>query len=193
MRHGGLPHSYLEGRMVKGNWKNIAAELFAADDPKKTRILAAELHNALSQEEKQQPRADSGFLLDTNVVSELRKPKPQGAVLAWVNSVPAHQLLLSAVTVGELQAGVERTRRQDPKKANEIEKWIDQVARSYAVVPMDALCFREWARMMQRKPDQVLEDMMIAATARVHHLVLATRNQRDFAGIDIEILNPFAA
>jgi toxin FitB len=134
----------------------------------------------------------TGYLLDTNVVSELRKPKPHGAVLAWLNALPASQLLLSAVTVGELQAGVERTRRQDPRKASEIELWIDQLAGSYQVLPMDALCFREWARLMDRKPEPLLEDMMIAATARVHHLTLATRNERDFASIDLELVNPFA-
>jgi toxin FitB len=134
----------------------------------------------------------TGYLLDTNVVSELRKPKPHGAVLAWLKALPANQLLLSAVTIGELQAGVERTRRQDPRKAIEIEQWIDQLAGSYQVLPMDAFCFREWARLMERKPEQVLEDMMIAATARVHHLTLATRNERDFASIDLQLVNPFA-
>jgi toxin FitB len=134
----------------------------------------------------------TGYLLDTNVVSELRKPKPHGGVLAWLSALSPPQLLLSAVTIGKLQAGVEGTRRQDPDKAFEIESWIDQLAGCYEVLPMDALCFREWARLMQRKPDQLLEDMMIAATARVHNLTLATRNQRDFAGIDLQLINPFA-
>lgn len=134
----------------------------------------------------------TGYLLDTNVVSELRKPKPHGAVVAWLNGLPANQLTLSAVTIGELQAGVERTRRQDPRKADEIERWLDQLAASYEVLPMDAPCFREWARLMEGRPEQLLEDMMIAATARVHHLTLATRNVRDFAGIDLRVVNPFA-
>ena len=56
---------------------------------------------------------------------------------------------------------------------------------------MDVVCFREWARLMDRKPEQLLEDMMIAATARVHRLALATRNERDYAGIDVRLLNPF--
>lgn len=134
----------------------------------------------------------TGYLLDTNVVSELRKPKPHGAVVAWLNGLPANQLTLSAVTIGELQAGVERTRRQDPRKADQIERWLDQLAASYEVLPMDAPCFREWARLMEGRPEQLLEDMMIAATARVHHLTLATRNVRDFAGIDLRVVNPFA-
>ena len=133
----------------------------------------------------------TGYLLDTNVVSELRKPKPHGAVLAWLDALPASELFLSAVTIGELQAGVERTRRQDPRKAVEIESWIDRLAGSYEILPMDVLCFREWARLMDRKPEQLLEDMMIAATARVHRLALATRNERDFAGINVRLVNPF--
>ena len=67
------------------------------------------------------------YLLDTNVISELRKPRPHGGVLAWIASVPDRELFLSALTLGELQAGVERTRRQDPQKAALIESWIDQI------------------------------------------------------------------
>lgn len=87
----------------------------------------------------------SKFLLDTNVVSELRKPKPHAGVLAWINSLRDDQLYLSATTMGELQEGVERTRRQDAVKAREIESWVDQLEGSYQVLPMDSKCFREWA------------------------------------------------
>jgi toxin FitB len=131
------------------------------------------------------------FLLDTNVISELRKPKPHGAVVAWLNHLNDEQLFLSAVTLGELQAGIERTRAQDTKKAQEIESWVDQLAGSIQVLPMDALCFREWARLMTGKSDTLVEDAMIAATARVHSLTVATRNDRDFAAFGIELLNPF--
>jgi toxin FitB len=72
------------------------------------------------------------YLLDTNVVSELRKPRPHGAVVAWVNGLHEEQLFLSAVTLGELQAGIERTRRQDPVKAREIELWADHDRRHCA-------------------------------------------------------------
>ena len=132
------------------------------------------------------------YLLDTNVVSELRKPKPHGAVLAWLHALQDSQVHLSAVTIGELQAGVERTRRQDPHKASEIEMWIEQLADSYQVLPMDTLCFREWARLMDGKANQLLEDAMIAATARVHQLIVATRNERDFARLRVNLLNPFS-
>ena len=131
------------------------------------------------------------YLLDTNVVSELRKPRPHGGVLSWLNNLQEAQIYLSAVTIGELQAGVERTRRQDPRKALAIESWIDQLAFSFQTLPMDALCFREWARLMEGKPGHLLEDVMIAATARIHQLTLATRNERDFARLPVEVINPF--
>lgn len=131
------------------------------------------------------------YLLDTNVVAELRKPRPHGAVVAWLSDQEEEQLFLSAVTMGELQAGIERTKHQDPSKASEIERWVDQLAASYQILPMDTPCFREWGRIMDGKPDQLLEDAMIAATARVHRLIVATRNERDFRQLDVRILNPF--
>jgi predicted nucleic acid-binding protein len=131
------------------------------------------------------------YLLDTNVVSELRKTRPHGAVVAWLNDQQDEQLFLSSVTLGEIQAGIERTRRQDAAKADEIERWLDQLANSYQVLPMDTPCFREWGRLMDQKPDQLLEDGMIAATARVHHLIVVSRNERDFKHLGVRILNPF--
>jgi predicted nucleic acid-binding protein len=131
------------------------------------------------------------YLLDTNVVSELRKPKPHGGVLAWFSELQETQICLSAVTIGELQTGVELTRAQDPYKAAQIEAWIDLLEESYQVLPMDTLCFREWARLMSGRPDDLLEDIMIAATARVHDLAVATRNERDFTSLGVQILNPF--
>ncbi len=131
------------------------------------------------------------FLLDTNVVSELRKPKPHGGVLAWIGGLRDDQVYISAVTVGELQRGVEQTRKQDTAKALDIESWVDQLEASYNVLPMDARCFREWARLMEGKPDHLLEDAMIAAIARVHGLKVATRNESDFALLGAEFLNPF--
>jgi toxin FitB len=131
------------------------------------------------------------YLLDTNVVSELRKLKPHGAVLAWIQSVPDDQLFISALTLGELQAGAERTRKQDREKAQDIEAWIDQLSEAYEVIPMDAAMFREWARLMAGRSDDLLEDTMIAATARVRGLTVATRNVRDFKGLAVEVLNPF--
>jgi predicted nucleic acid-binding protein len=131
------------------------------------------------------------YLIDTNVVSELRKPKPHGAAAAWLQSLQVGQGFFSAVTFGEIQKGVELTRRQDPVKASEIEAWAAQLERATRVLSMDAACFREYARLMHRRSDTLGEDAMMAATARVHGLTVATRNERDFVHFDVAVLNPF--
>ena len=131
------------------------------------------------------------YLLDTNVVSELRKPRPHGGVVAWLESVDDTQLHLSAVTVGEIQAGIELTREQDPKKAKEIEAWLELVSATYNLLPMDAKTFRAWARLMHRKSNTLYEDAMIAATAKVHGLTVVTRNVADFNALGLEVFNPF--
>jgi predicted nucleic acid-binding protein len=131
------------------------------------------------------------YLLDTNVVSELRKPRPHGAVLAWLESLNDADLYLSAVTLGEMQAGIEITREQDRDKADEIEAWLALVAEAYNVLPMDAATFRAWARLMHRKSDTLYEDAMIAATAQMHGLTVATRNVADFKALGIDVFNPF--
>ena len=131
------------------------------------------------------------YLLDTNVVSELRKLRPHGGVVAWLESMDDAQLHLSAVSLGEIQAGIELTREQDPGKADEIETWLALVAGSYNVLSMDAATFRAWARLMHRKSDTLYEDAMIAATAQVHGLTVVTRNVTDFRALGLEVLNPF--
>lgn len=133
------------------------------------------------------------YLLDTNIVSELRKPKPHGGVLAWFERLEDTQLHLSAVTLGAIQAGIEITREQDPVKAAEIEAWLEHVAAAYNVLPMDAATFRAWARLMHRRSDTVYEDAMIAATAQVHGLTVVTRNVADFKPFGVPLLNPFTA
>lgn len=131
------------------------------------------------------------YLLDTNIVSELRRAGPHGAVVAWLEGVADEDLYLSAVTIGELQAGVEITREQDPDRAAEIETWLEQVAESYNILVMDARAFRSWARLMHRKSDHLIEDAMIAATAAVHNLTVVTGNVRDFEALGVRALNPF--
>lgn len=132
------------------------------------------------------------YLLDTNVVSELRKPRPHGGVVAWLESIDDAQLFLSAVTLGEIQAGIELTREQDAEKASEIEAWLELLSSAYNVLPMDAATFRAWARLMHRKSDTLYEDAMIAATAKVHGLTVATRNVADFNALGVQVFNPFA-
>ena len=131
------------------------------------------------------------YLLDTNVISELRKTRPHGGVGAWLESLRVEQVFLSAVTVGELQAGAELTRKQDAAKAREIEQWLTSVEMSFALVAMDSACFREWSRLMAGKSDSLRLDAMIAAAARVHGFTVATRDEKDFKHLGVEVVNPF--
>jgi len=131
------------------------------------------------------------YLLDTNFVSELRKSHPHGGVVAWLKATAEVELHLSAATLGEIQAGGERTRDQDVAKAAEIRAWLDLVAQSYNVLPMDGATFRIWARPMHRRSDTLYEGAMIAAAAAVHKLKVVTRNIADFAEFDVPVVNPF--
>ena len=131
------------------------------------------------------------YLLDTNIVSELRRRRPHGAVVAWAREVSDADLYLSAVTIGELQAGIEITREQNPNRAAELQAWLDRVEQTYNVLPMAGRTFRLWARLMHRKSDDRIEDAMIAATAIMHNLTVVTRNVRDFRHFGVRTLNPF--
>ena len=99
------------------------------------------------------------YLLDTDVISEVRKPKPHGGVIAWLQGIPDQEIRLSAATLGELQNGVEITRRQNREKAIQIEKWIDQVAATHQVLPIDGNVFREWGRLIEQ-PDQLIDSLL---------------------------------
>lgn len=131
------------------------------------------------------------YLLDTNVISELRKPRPHGAVVAWMRSVLDTELHLSAVSLGEIQAGIEMTRERDAVKAGEIEEWAENLAEAHTVIPMNGSIFRRWARLMHRVSDTYDLDAMIAATAMEHGLTVVTRNPKDFAIFPVDVLNPF--
>ena len=121
----------------------------------------------------------------------MRKPKPHGAVVAWLASVNDIDLAISAVTLGEIQAGVEVTRKTDAAKADELEVWADAVEATQAVIPLDGRIFRRWARIMDGKPESLYEDALIAATAQEHGLIWVTRNIKDFKLIGVPTLNPF--
>ena len=99
--------------------------------------------------------------------------------------------LVSAVSLGQIQAGIEITREQNEAKALEIEHWADLMAASYNVLPMDAEALRIWAKLMHRRSDTLYEDAMIAATAVRHQLTVVTRNVADFSDFGVQLLNPF--
>lgn len=132
------------------------------------------------------------YLLDTNIVSELRRPNPHPSVVDWIRGVPVeHLYLLSAVTIGEIQAGIELAREQDAGKAGGLEVCLNQVLATYSILAVDAAAFREWAKLMHRRSDTLLQDAMIAAVAIVHRLIVVTRNVRDFEPFGVGIVNPF--
>jgi predicted nucleic acid-binding protein len=131
------------------------------------------------------------YLLDSNIISELRKNKPHGAVLSWFRATPRADLAIPSIVLTELQAGAEMTRRQDAAKASQLDQWIDEVIRNWEIVPMDETIARECARIMEGKSKTLFEDGLIAATARVRKLIVVTRNEKDFAHFGVQILNPF--
>ena len=136
-------------------------------------------------------QAEVMYLLDTNVISELRRPRPHASVIAWLSGTAPDQVFISAVTLGELQAGVENARQQDTGRAELIESWIDRVAASYNVLPMDGSAFRCWGKLMHGKPAELMAEPMIAATAAVHNLTVVTRNLSDFERLGVPAFNPF--
>jgi hypothetical protein len=132
------------------------------------------------------------FLLDTNVVSEARRPAGHPGVRAWLGSVPAADLFVSVLVVGEIRRGVEQLRRRDGPQAAVIEAWLLRLVADYRdrVLPVTAAVAAEWGRL--NVPDRLpVVDGLLAATARVHGLVLVTRNTDDFARTGVRLLNPF--
>jgi predicted nucleic acid-binding protein len=133
------------------------------------------------------------YLLDTNIISELRRPKPHGAVMQWYKNIAEEDLFISAVTIGEIQAGIELTRTQDKKKAEILEQWLQSISNLHNVLPMTGLTFRLWAKLMHSQTNTVREDAMIAATAIEKDLIVVTRNTKDFKRFKLQLLNPFEA
>ena len=135
------------------------------------------------------------FLIDTNIISELRKgARCDPAVAAWWAGVAENDLWLSALVLGELRKGVELARRRDPRKAEALEAWLGDVIAGFGdrVLPVDTAVAEEWGRMNAIRPAPVI-DALLAATARSNGLTLVTRNTADVAGLGADVLNPFAA
>lgn len=132
------------------------------------------------------------FLLDTNVVSELRKSKPDPNVIAWhARSVDA-EVFISVLVVGEIRRGIERVRGRDPDRARALDAWLNGLVATYRdrLLPVTAAIAEEWGRLAVAQPPPVIDGLM-AATALVHRLTLVTRNVSDVARTGVPVLNPF--
>jgi hypothetical protein len=132
------------------------------------------------------------FLLDTNVLCELRRPHPNPHVVEWLEQTPDDALFLSALVVGELRHGIARKRRRDPVSAVQLARWVDKLVERYAsrILPVDLRVAEVWAEL--GVPDPLpLFDGLLVATALAHDFTLVTRNVRDVVRSGARLLNPF--
>ena len=137
----------------------------------------------------------SGYLLDTNVISELRKKsRADSTVLAWHGCAAGASLFLSVITVAELDLGIGMLARRDEASAAHLQKWRDDVCRAYRqhgrLLDVTEAVGKAWADLMCIRTIPAI-DGLIAATAVVHGLTLATRNEADFAGLPLRMENPW--
>ncbi len=133
------------------------------------------------------------YLLDTNIISEVRKgAKCDASVAAWYDSIDDAEIFLSVLVLGEIRKGVERARPSDPAQARALEKWLTTVAESFTerILTVDQAVADEWGRMSAKRPVSTV-DALLAATAKVHGMTLATRNVSDVADLDADFVNPF--
>ena len=140
----------------------------------------------------------TGWLLDTNVVSELRKTRPNRGVKEWSDSQAADAIYLSTVTIAEIRFGIER--QTDPRFRQELKDWLTHRLRPWfaeRILPVDEEVILEWRRMVARGKERAMTfsqpDLFIAATAQVHSLTLCTRNEKDFRRTNIPVFNPWSA
>jgi len=132
------------------------------------------------------------YLLDTNVLSEVRRPRGDAGVRRWISSVATEDFYLSVLTLGEVRRGIGLLSRRDPVQAEVYEAWLVTVLRDYAdrVLPVDAEAAEEWGRMNVPDPISIVDGLM-AATAKVRNMTFVTRNTADVARTDVRLLNPF--
>ena len=133
------------------------------------------------------------YLIDTNIISEVRKgERCDGHVAAWFASIDDEDIFLSVLVVGEIRKGIERARRTDPAQARALEKWLSTLKQSYGerILPIDQMVADEWGSMSAIRPLPTV-DALLAATAKIHHMTLATRNVADVADLGADVLNPF--
>jgi predicted nucleic acid-binding protein len=135
-----------------------------------------------------------GYLVDTNIVSELRKGAHAHVnVRRWFESVDGDSIFLSVLVTGEIRRGIEGIRRRDPRAAAALERWLDNLVRAHSdrLLPVDAATADEWGRLDARGSLPVV-DGLLAATALVHGLTLVTRNLKDVVSTGVDLLDPFA-
>lgn len=132
------------------------------------------------------------YLLDTNVVSELRKRDPDPHVLGWYATVTSAELFLSVLTIGEIRLGIERLRRKDQPQAGLLEEWLRGLQVTYRdhLIDVDAVVAEEWGRLNIPDPLPVI-DGLLAASAKVRGWILVTRNIADLNRTGVVLLNPF--
>jgi toxin FitB len=133
------------------------------------------------------------FLIDTNIISEVRKKSHcDRHVAAWYASIDDGELYLSVLVTGEIRRGIEIARRRDPAKADALERWLDQVDAAFGdrILLIDRDVAETWGRMNAERPIPVI-DGLLAATAKVHGMTLVTRNAADVAHLGAKVLNPF--
>lgn len=133
-----------------------------------------------------------GYLLDTNVVSEIRKKKPHPSVSRWFSSVPESELFLSVLVIGEIRQGVDRLARRDAAQAEAFESWLAQLVAVYEdrIVPITTDVAETWGRLNVPDPVPVV-DGLLAATALVRDWTLVTRNTADVVSTGVRLFNPF--
>ena len=132
------------------------------------------------------------YLLDTNVVSESQRKKPNKAVMAWLDSINEAELFLSRITIGEIHAGAEKLRGREPRRSSNIENWLAEIETFYdeRILPLTDSIIVQWGKLYAFNKSNPI-DMLIAATAIEHHLVVVTRNTKDFQQTGLELLNPW--
>jgi predicted nucleic acid-binding protein len=134
----------------------------------------------------------TGYLLDTNVISETRKLRADHGVITLLSAADATKLFLSVLTLGELRKGVAAKRRADPVAADALAAWVDGIETTFAdhVLPVDVATARHWGELSASWSIPVI-DTLIAATAISHGLTLVTRDARDVRSTGVPLLDPW--
>ena len=135
----------------------------------------------------------SGFLLDTNVLSELRKgSRCDAGVRKWIDQTDGGELFLSVLVLGEVRRGIELIRLRDQAQARALEEWLISISTEFEerILPVDQKVADQWGRLGLQQPLPVL-DGFLAATALVHNLVLVSRDEEGFRDTGVRRLNPF--